>query len=192
MSQTILTMSLLPFWALNMSVALMSMQGQKALRFHQKYLNLCSKDERRSHGFETTSGKLMTSFFIFGWTITLSLYPRLKVKRYSIQEQMNLLWILRHRHHWWLLYRLPWGCAVQKGICCPESRIVFCLRVCWQNPEVCCYLSAVVHRCDFPAVCGAVTQLLSAGVIKFKILNIYIIITKLVHFMYAFIYTYSV
>ncbi len=39
-------MSLLPFRTLNMSVALLSMQGQKALRFHYNYLNLCSEDER--------------------------------------------------------------------------------------------------------------------------------------------------
>ncbi len=31
-------------------------EGQRALRFKQKYLNLCSKDERRSYGFGTTSG----------------------------------------------------------------------------------------------------------------------------------------
>ncbi len=36
----------------------------------------------------------------FRWTITLSLYPLLKVKHYSLQEQINLFWILRHRHHW--------------------------------------------------------------------------------------------
>ncbi len=41
-------MSLLPFWALNMSVALLSMEGQKAFEIHQKYLNLCSEDEIRS------------------------------------------------------------------------------------------------------------------------------------------------
>ncbi len=40
---TILTMSSLPFWALNVAVALLSMEGQKALGFHQKYLNLCSE-----------------------------------------------------------------------------------------------------------------------------------------------------
>ncbi len=51
---TILTMSLLPFWALNMSVVLVSMEVQKALGFNQKYLNLCSEDERRSYWFETT------------------------------------------------------------------------------------------------------------------------------------------
>ncbi len=48
---TILTMSLQPFCALNMSVALLSIQSQKALGFHQKYLNLCSEDEWRSDGF---------------------------------------------------------------------------------------------------------------------------------------------
>ncbi len=36
------------------SVALLSMEAQKALGFHQKYLNLCSEDERRSYGFGTT------------------------------------------------------------------------------------------------------------------------------------------
>ncbi len=30
------------------------MEGQKALGFHQKYLYLCSEDERRSYGFGTT------------------------------------------------------------------------------------------------------------------------------------------
>ncbi len=52
-------MSLLPFWALNVSVALLSMEGQKALGFHLKYLNLCTEDERRSYKF----GK------IWGWVI---------------------------------------------------------------------------------------------------------------------------
>ncbi len=46
-------MSLLCFWALNMSVALVSMEGQKALGFHQIFLNLCSEDEWRSYGFGT-------------------------------------------------------------------------------------------------------------------------------------------
>ncbi len=35
-------MSLLTFCALNVSVPLLSMEGQKALGFHQKYLHLCS------------------------------------------------------------------------------------------------------------------------------------------------------
>uniref|UniRef100_A0A673FRM0 Glucose-6-phosphate exchanger SLC37A2 n=1 Tax=Sinocyclocheilus rhinocerous TaxID=307959 RepID=A0A673FRM0_9TELE len=31
-------------------------EGQRALRFHQKYLKLCSEDERSSYGFGTTRG----------------------------------------------------------------------------------------------------------------------------------------
>ncbi len=49
----ILTMSLLCSWALIVVGPLPSMQGQKALGFHQKYLYLCSDDERRSYGFGT-------------------------------------------------------------------------------------------------------------------------------------------
>ncbi len=41
------------FLALNVAVALLSMEGQKAIGFHQKYLNLCYKDEQRSYGFGT-------------------------------------------------------------------------------------------------------------------------------------------
>ncbi len=47
-------MSLLPFWALNVVVVLLSMGGSEALGFHQKYLNLCSEDEERSYGLGTT------------------------------------------------------------------------------------------------------------------------------------------
>ncbi len=38
------------------SFVLLSMESQKALGFHQKYLNLCSEDERRPYGFGTTWG----------------------------------------------------------------------------------------------------------------------------------------
>ncbi len=49
------------------------MQDQKALGFHQKYLNLCSEDERRSYRFEITRGWVINDIiFIFGWTIPLS------------------------------------------------------------------------------------------------------------------------
>ncbi len=47
------------------------MQGQKALGFHQKYLNLCSEDERRSYGFGTTWGWVIKDR-IFGWSIPLT------------------------------------------------------------------------------------------------------------------------
>ncbi len=39
----------------NIPIALLSMYGQK-LSIHQKYLNLCSKDEQRSYRFGTTWG----------------------------------------------------------------------------------------------------------------------------------------
>ncbi len=41
------------FVSLNVVDALLSLEGQKALGFHQKYLNLCSEDEQRSFGFGT-------------------------------------------------------------------------------------------------------------------------------------------
>ncbi len=57
----------------NITVTLMFTQNQKALRFHQKYLNLCSEDERRSYGFGTTWGWVINDWiFIFGWTTPLS------------------------------------------------------------------------------------------------------------------------
>ncbi len=50
------------FVSLNVVDALLSLEGQKALGFHQKYLNLCSEDEQRSFGFGTAWGSLMTEF----------------------------------------------------------------------------------------------------------------------------------
>jgi len=42
---SVLSMFLRSFWALNVVVVLLAMQGQKALRFNQKCLNLCSEEE---------------------------------------------------------------------------------------------------------------------------------------------------
>ncbi len=65
-----LTVFLLCFWALNVVVPL---EGQRALGFHQKYLNLCSEDEQRSYGFGTTWEWVINYIIvIFGWTIPLS------------------------------------------------------------------------------------------------------------------------
>ncbi len=51
---------------------LLSVEGHIALRFHQKHLNLCSGDERRSYGFVTTWGWVINDIiFILGWTISL-------------------------------------------------------------------------------------------------------------------------
>ncbi len=43
-----------PFCTLNVVVALLSMEGQKAIRFHKKLLNLYSEDEQMSYGFGMT------------------------------------------------------------------------------------------------------------------------------------------
>ncbi len=62
------------FRALNVVVTLLSMQGQKALEFHQTYLNLCSEDDRRSYGFGTTWRWVINDrSFIFGWTIPFNI-----------------------------------------------------------------------------------------------------------------------
>ncbi len=84
MSWTILTMSLLRFWALTVVVPLLSMQGQKALGFHQKYLDLCSEDEWRSYGFGTTWGWVINDrICIFEWTVPLI------VEKKKLQETLS-------------------------------------------------------------------------------------------------------
>ncbi len=46
-----------------------------ALGFHQKYFNLCSKDEWRSYWFRTTWGWVINDrIFMFWWTIPLKMY----------------------------------------------------------------------------------------------------------------------
>ncbi len=58
--------------------------SQKALGFHQKYLNLCSKDEQTSYEFVTTWGwVIIDRCFIFGWTILLSLMSFSPFKLFS-------------------------------------------------------------------------------------------------------------
>ncbi len=44
------------------------LEGLRAVRFHQKYLNLCSEDERRSYRFGTTWGWVINGriFFFLG------------------------------------------------------------------------------------------------------------------------------
>ncbi len=49
-------------------------EGQRALRFHQKHLNLGSENEQRSYGFGTTWGWVINDrILIFGWTNPLML-----------------------------------------------------------------------------------------------------------------------
>ncbi len=86
---TILMMSLLPFWTLN--VVVMLLQGQKALGFHQTFLNLSSEDERRSFGFGTTWGWVINDrTFIFGWTIPLTF--RVNSQLHFLNELICLHW----------------------------------------------------------------------------------------------------
>ncbi len=62
----------------NISVVLLSMESLRALRFKQKHLNLCSDDERRSYGFGTTSGWVITDIiFIFLLTNPLTNFSSL-------------------------------------------------------------------------------------------------------------------
>ncbi len=87
------------FWALKVSVALLSMEGQKALGFHQQYLNLCSEDERRSYRFGTTWGWVINDrIHIFGWTIPLMqaqtastlIFPKVLISL----KKINLIFVL--------------------------------------------------------------------------------------------------
>ncbi len=70
----ILMMSLLRFWALIVLGSLLSMEGQRALGIHQKYLDLCSENKQRSYGLGTTWGSVNNDrFFNFGLAIPLNL-----------------------------------------------------------------------------------------------------------------------
>ncbi len=72
LTETILTMSLLPFWALNVEVVLLSMEGSESSQISSKYLNLCNVDEQRFYGFGTTWGWVINDRIdIFEWTIPL-------------------------------------------------------------------------------------------------------------------------
>ncbi len=59
-------------FALILVISLLSMEGQRALKFHQKYLNLCSQDERRPYGFGTTWAWVINDrIYIYGRTNSL-------------------------------------------------------------------------------------------------------------------------
>ncbi len=70
-------MSLIHFLVLNVVDTLLSLEGQRGLGFHQKYLNLCCKDEQRSNGFWMTWGCIINDrILIFGWTNPLTVATR--------------------------------------------------------------------------------------------------------------------
>ncbi len=62
---TILMMSLLPFWVLDVVVMLRSMQGQKALRFHQNILICVQKMNKNRTGLERHEGEQLIAEFTF-------------------------------------------------------------------------------------------------------------------------------
>ncbi len=71
-------MSLLHFWALNMSVALLSMQGQKALGFHKKILICVPKMNKGFTSLERHDGGVINDrILILGWTIPLKVRSHL-------------------------------------------------------------------------------------------------------------------
>ncbi len=82
-------MPLLPFWALSVVVVLLSMEDQRALGFHQKYLHLCSDDKWRSYRFGTTRGWVINDrMFFFGRTVPLKIIfwislRSIKIKKYT-------------------------------------------------------------------------------------------------------------
>jgi len=47
------------FYFHKVSLVLLSMEGPKALRFHQKDLHLCSEDEQKSYRLGTTLGRVI-------------------------------------------------------------------------------------------------------------------------------------
>ncbi len=114
-------MSLLPFWALNMSVALLSMQG-----FIKNLLIRVLKMNKGLTSLERHEGEWPNwwMIFIFGWTIPLIvLWPLLSVSReccvlrhyksksqdlYERFESFDLIHMKLHNS------RMYWGCTVRK------------------------------------------------------------------------------
>ncbi len=92
------------FWTLIVVIFLLSIEGQRALRFNQNHLNLCSEDVRRSYGFRTWGWVNNDRIFIFGWTKPLmwrdvtdhgSFGARDPIISFSL-----LLVIARNKHKW--------------------------------------------------------------------------------------------
>ncbi len=116
--------SWLPVWDLNISVSLLNMTGQKALGFHQKYLNLCSKDEQRSFGFGKTWEWVINDIIFYSpschcctqkrifWTKQLTLTEKerkgMKMNKHTpgavgshfmLREQLGLQCLAQGSHH---------------------------------------------------------------------------------------------
>ncbi len=113
----------------NMSVVLQSMEGQRALGFHQKYLNSCSEDERRYYAIVTTWGWVINDrVFIFGCTVSLNVQHTTSEKLLifeitktntpyvdsSAPKLMNMLCNRPLLHHKWTrpLLVIGWKCVL--------------------------------------------------------------------------------
>ncbi len=76
------------------SVTLLSMQGQKTLGFHQKYLNLCSEDEWKSCGIGTKWEWVIQwqNFNFWGnCSIPLRLLKGLKLEQKVLISKINII-----------------------------------------------------------------------------------------------------
>ncbi len=92
---------------------LLSMQGQKDLGFHKKYLKSCTEDEWRSYGFGMTRGWVINNrsfLIIFGRTI-LSSDVKATVHNFFVQ---NLLHLYNKRVHHESIFQTVF-------LACPES-----------------------------------------------------------------------
>ncbi len=73
------------------------MEGLRALGFHQKYLNLCSEDERRSYGFSTTWGWVINvRIFIFGWSPKGTDSKEWFIHKFGIKNTWHTTWLLKY------------------------------------------------------------------------------------------------
>ncbi len=93
--QYVFTMSLLHLCALTMVIPLLSMEGQKALGFHQKYLNLCSR--RWKKVLRVWIDMRVSSYwhnFHFWWTIPLNTQILYKLCNATVVDKcfQLLLW----------------------------------------------------------------------------------------------------
>jgi len=83
--------SLWTFWRVKVVVKYMSLGGQKALRFNQKDLHLCSEDEWKYYSFGPTLGWVINDNFHF-WVKWPSIL-------YYLQEIKNTI-LLRFEVHY--------------------------------------------------------------------------------------------
>ncbi len=81
-----------------MSVALLSMQGQKAPRFHYKYLNLCSEDERmKIKVLWVRNNMRVSNLFIVESTI-----PLYKISKKIVHPKSGTCLVYHCSHELWV------------------------------------------------------------------------------------------